>query len=291
MSAEYKPVPVKRFPRLGLRTTAEDRFWKRLKVRSFGGTHTCAAAHLLCHWPGEQHPIIVKEFAAVSSIGFSPVSPHDFAVSSSTRVQIYSADRCTVKRSLTRFKDVAYGGSYRHDGQLLVAGGETGLVQVFDVNSRAILRRFEGHTSPVHTTKFTADGLHVFSGGDDKSVRYWDMAHESEVAAWTAHTDYVRCGAVAPLAPHLFLSGGYDHHVHLWDARAGKNVLTVDHGAPVEALVFFPSTSSFASAGGTTVKVWETLGRLAPLFTLNNHQKTVTSASRRVVMWPPRVSC
>ena len=51
----------------------------------------------------------MKEFAAVTSIEFSPIAPYDFAVSSSTRVQIYSADRCNVKKSVTRFKDLAYG--------------------------------------------------------------------------------------------------------------------------------------------------------------------------------------
>ena len=34
------------------------------------------------------------------------------------------------QRQLTRFKDRAYSGCYRADGQLLVAGGESGLVQV-----------------------------------------------------------------------------------------------------------------------------------------------------------------
>ena len=34
------------------------------------------------------------------------------------------------QRQLTRFKDRAYSGCYRSDGQLLVAGGESGVVQV-----------------------------------------------------------------------------------------------------------------------------------------------------------------
>ncbi len=131
----------------------------------------------------------------------------------------------------------------------------------------------------MHVTKFSADGHHVFSGGDDGAVRHWDLSTESEVSAWTEHSDFVRCGAAAPGAPHLFLTGGYDHAVRLWDARAGKSVLTVDHGAPVESIVWFPGASAFATAGGTAVKIWEALGRITPLCTLANHQKTITSAS------------
>ena len=39
------------------------------------------------------------------------------------------------QRQLTRFKDRAYSGCYRSDGQLLVAGGESGLVQVSCLHS------------------------------------------------------------------------------------------------------------------------------------------------------------
>lgn len=103
------------------------------------------------------------------------------------------------------------------------------------------------------------------------------MSREDEAQHFEGHVDYVRCGAAAPGAPHLFLSGGFDHHVHLWDTRVGDKVLSMDHGAPVEALLYFPSGGMFASAGGTTVKIWDMLGRSTPVATLVNHQKTVTS--------------
>ncbi len=76
---------------------------------------------------------------------FSPIAPYDFAVTSSTRVQIFSSATHTVTKALSRFKDVAYSASYRSDGRLMVAGGESAQVLVFDLASRAILRTFSGH--------------------------------------------------------------------------------------------------------------------------------------------------
>lgn len=35
-----------------------------------------------------------------------------------------------VRRTFSRFKDVAYSGTFRQDGRLLVAGGQNGIVQV-----------------------------------------------------------------------------------------------------------------------------------------------------------------
>ena len=74
-------------------------------------------------------------------------------------------------RQLTRFKDRAYSGCYRSDGQLLVAGGEIGTVQIFQTNSRAVLRQLKAHQRPVHVARFSPDKLHVLSASDDATVR------------------------------------------------------------------------------------------------------------------------
>ena len=46
-----------------------------------------------------------------------------------------------------------------------------GLRQVFDANSRTLLRRLKGHKRPVHVARFALDRLHVLSGSDDATVR------------------------------------------------------------------------------------------------------------------------
>lgn len=81
----------------------------------------------------------------VSRIEFSPAEPHEAAVTAGSSVALLHARSSTVRRRLSRFKDIARGGSYKGDGRLLVAGGDNGVVQVFDLASRAILRTFAGH--------------------------------------------------------------------------------------------------------------------------------------------------
>ena len=43
--------------------------------------------------------------------------------------------------------------------------------------------------------------------------------------------------------------GSYDHTVRLFDSRIDNCVLTVDHGAPVESVLMFPTGGMFVSAG------------------------------------------
>ena len=53
-------------------------------------------------------------------------------------------------------------------------------------------------------------------------------------------------------------------------------MLSVDHGAPVESVLMFPGGSSFITAGGNYIKVWDAIGATRALHTFSNHQKTVT---------------
>ena len=78
---------------------------------------------------------------------------------------IYAPRTQKIVKSISRFKDVARSGNIRHDGKLVAAGDDTGLIQVrqcsylflatilmlipcnkiFDINSRAILRTMDEH--------------------------------------------------------------------------------------------------------------------------------------------------
>lgn len=105
---DYLPVTVKRHsrPRTEQRS-AESRHWRQFK-----------------------HPVFIKEYAPITSIHFSPAEPHRYAVTAATRVQIYAPRTQKVTKTISRFKDVARSGSIRSDGQLVVAGDDTGLIQV-----------------------------------------------------------------------------------------------------------------------------------------------------------------
>ncbi|KAG4301472.1 hypothetical protein PCK1_002398 [Pneumocystis canis] len=81
------------------------------------------------YWKGFKSKTIIKEISPVSHIQFCPKEPHDFAVTSSVRVQIYASQTLAVKKTIARFKDTAFSGEIRADGKLLIAGDNTGSVQ------------------------------------------------------------------------------------------------------------------------------------------------------------------
>lgn len=249
--------------------------FKKTNVKIFLKPGTEASPDSL-HWKNYSTPVIFKEFGPIDYIDFSPTEPHHFAVTCSCRIQVYNSITKLVTKNLNKFKEAAYGGSFRRDARLLCAGGEETVVKLFDYNTRSPLRIFSGHSAAVHRTFFTNDGANIISFSDDKTTALWDIVSEKKLASFTEHTDYVRAGSVSPVSNNIYVSGGYDKIVNMYDTRTDKKVFSVNHDAPVESCLFLPSGGIFLSAGGTEIRVWDcfTNGRL--LAKISQHHKTIT---------------
>lgn len=219
---------------------------------------------------------MVKEFGAIDYIDFCKVEPYNFAVTCSVRVQVYNPITKLVAKNFSKFQENAYGGTFREDGRLLVAGDEQGNVKLFDTSSKHMLRLFKGHSSAVHRTFFTPDLQYITSFSDDKTVKLWDISTEKEVSSYEEHKDYIRAGCVNPTSSNIVASGGYDNIINVYDFRTQNTVFSVDHGCSVESLLFLPSGGVLISAGGTEIRVWDAIAGGKLLAKFSQHHKTIT---------------
>lgn len=218
---------------------------------------------------------LVKEFGAIDYIDFSSVEPYNFAVTCSVRVQIYNPTTRLVAKNLSSFQECAYGGTFRKDGRILLAGDEEGFVKLFDVNSKSILRLFKGHTGPVHRTSFLANNVQVASFSDDKTVRVWDISAEKVVNSFGGHSDYVRAGVASPVADNIIVSGDYAGQIRVFDTRSTSTITEMNHGNPIESVLMLPS-GIVASCGGTEIRLWDILNGGKLITKISQHHKTVT---------------
>jgi U3 small nucleolar RNA-associated protein 15 len=165
-------------------------------------------------------------------------------------------------------------------------GTERVYLQVFDINSRAILRTLDSHKQPVHVAKFSVPNpTQILSCSDDTTVKLWDVPSQSAITTFTEHTDYVRSGQVCPTNANLILTGAYDATVRLFDARTGQcemvmggpSTSSTSNTLPVEQVLAFPSGTAALSAAGPILRVWDLVAGGRCLRALSNHQKTITS--------------
>ncbi|SCZ92462.1 BZ3500_MvSof-1268-A1-R1_Chr5-2g07880 [Microbotryum saponariae] len=293
--AEFSRLVVPRPPRTSVESEqkSESVYWKSYKAR----------------YSSFYSPIFIKSYAPVTHVQFSPSSPHRYIVTSGSRLQIYSPKTNRVVKTIARFKETATSGELRHDGKLCIAGDHSGAVQVFDINSRAILRTIKAHKQTVHTTKFSPGaGTQILTTSSDTTVRLFDLSTSANVRIYPRHTDYVRCASFVPSSPSLVFSGAYDGTVRLWDSRQAERdgqVWLGKHGKPVDEVLVGDNGTLACSAGGPILRVWDLLGATTSSITtvdrtgdeapeyedderldtgtsycvraLSNHQKSITS--------------
>lgn len=212
------------------------------------------------------------------SNSLSQPSDH-FAVTTGARVQIFSIRTRRLVKTISRFNDVAHGADIRRDGRVMVVGDEGGIIQVFDISSRGILKTWKEHKQPIWVTIFSpSEPTTLMSASDDRTVRLWDLPSQNSVTTFVGHQDYVRTAAFMPgQASSLLVSGSYDQTVKIWDPRAPLSaVMTFKHAAPVESVLPMPSGTSVLAAAGNQISVLDIVAA-RPLQLLQNHQKTVTS--------------
>jgi len=166
--------------------------------------------------------------------------------------------------------------------KLLVAGDKTSAVKVFDIQTKSLLREMKRHTAAVRCCSWSADGLRVFSGSDDRHALCWDLATEQALFSTPrdSHTDYIRALDASSVNPDLFATGSYDHSVKVWDCRQDSSSpaissITLNH--PVQSCMFTPSGTMLLVASGSEVRIFDLLSGGRLLHRFDNHQKQVTA--------------
>ncbi|KAF7104863.1 hypothetical protein CFC21_105727 [Triticum aestivum] len=221
---------------------------------------------------------------SVTHLAFSPARARPMlAAAWSSAVHLFAGDPLAPRPRVTVCKDAAaFSPSFRCDGALLAAGDGKGVVRVFRVDKPTAgpLRTLSAHAAQTRVVRYPeagGDKVHLLTAGDDALLAYWDVPSETPVfTVPAAHRDYIRAGAPSPVDHNLFATGSYDQSVKLWDARTGKApALSFSHGASVESVLFLPSGGLLATAGGTTVKIWDVIGGGRLVHSVESHVKTI----------------
>ncbi|KAL8920434.1 MAG: hypothetical protein Q9172_004481 [Xanthocarpia lactea] len=256
--------PVKLLPGLS-KETPEQAYWRTFKSQKL--------------FPSTSNNPVTYISSPLASTKIQSQPLDHFAVTSGRQVQIFSVRNRKREKQISRFDDIAHGAEIRGDGRVLVAGDESGAIQVFDVHSRAILKTWKEHKQPVWTTKFSpTENTTLMSACDDRTVRLWDLPAQESVTIFRGHQDYVRSGAfMLGQAAGLLVTGSYDQTVKIWDPRVPSTaVMSFKHAAPVETILPMPSGTTVLAAADNQISVLDLIAA-RPLQLIQNHQKAVTS--------------
>jgi len=123
------------------------------------------------------------------------------------------------------------------------------------------LMSFIAHQSGVNSAALSPDGKRLVTGGDDKTIKIWEIATGKELFALPgAHEAAVSCVAFSPDGRQI-VSGDGSGEIKGWDAaNLDKAITLIRHGNDwIPSVSFSPDGKQLVSAGSRdkVIKVWD----------------------------------
>jgi WD40 repeat protein len=144
--------------------------------------------------------------------------------------------------------------------------------------SRLIMSLNE-HSDRVMTCVFSPDGAMIASGGQDCTVRLWDVKNGKEIAVLARNSSAVNACAFSPDGEKI-VSGFSDGMLKVWDVSSGGEIgKLTGHTGPVNSCSFSPDGLQIVSGSDDdTVRIWDAL-RGKTIATLAGHHGRVWACS------------
>jgi WD40 repeat protein len=136
---------------------------------------------------------------------------------------------------------------YSPDGTLLAGAGQD-RVLLWDARTHAALPDSTGYGPGVRALALAPDGKRAVTGGDDGTVRIWDLATGKEQARF--HGSQIISTAFSPDGTRVLLAEGRGE-TRLIDAETGAALWTVGERAPYAPARLSPDGSRIVTLGAT----------------------------------------
>ena len=149
------------------------------------------------------------------------------------------------------------------DGTRLAVAGENNTVQIRDADLGQLQLTLTGHTDYVYGMAFSPDGTRLVTASWDHTAKVWDAVTGKELLTLVGHIAELNQVAFNPDGKQI-ATIGYDNTARLWDAVTGRLLFTLDAYSEIFdtsneiGIAFSPDGRFLATAGRTSLKIWET---------------------------------
>jgi WD40 repeat protein len=118
---------------------------------------------------------------------------------------------------------------------------------------------FEGHEFTIWTLSFTPDGRYIISGGQDATVRVWDLHSGSQIHTLIGHRGAVYGISVMADGSRFVSVADRDLAVRIWDIEAGEPISALaPNSAHVNAVTSSPDNRYVVTGGDDgKARIWD----------------------------------
>ncbi|KAL6076452.1 Protein FIZZY-RELATED 2 [Balamuthia mandrillaris] len=166
-------------------------------------------------------------------------------------VQLWDVSKSTIVQQMDGHKD-RVGILAWHDSFLGSASRDR-VVHTWDLRQSQFSHKLVGHRQEVCGLRWSPDGHHLASGGNDNKLLVWDIASSSKpFRRFSDHTAAVKAIAWSPHVRGLLASGGgtADRRIRFWDVPSNTALSSIDTGSQVCNLVWSNTLNELVSTHG-----------------------------------------
>lgn len=169
---------------------------------------------------------LLKEHSdAVHGLAFNPDGSLLASVSADRALKVTDVETGKLLYTRGEATDWLYAVAWSPDGKYLVSGGVDKSLRVYEASAKGAKLRQSvfGHEGPIQKLVFSGDSRTLYSVGQDRVVKAWDVERMVENKVYDAQPETVLCLVLRDAARQIIV-GRYDGVVQLIDMMTGKVV-------------------------------------------------------------------
>lgn len=141
---------------------------------------------------------------------------------------------------------------------IAVSAGSNNKIQFWDLETKSLVKDFDGHKDWVRTFAFSPDGIHLASGSSDKTIKIWNLGTNKCEGNLIGHKHPVMVVAYDDTGETI-ISSSNDGTIKIWDRMTKQCVKTlIGHNNWVRAMAFCPKRGMIASGSDDlSIKLWD----------------------------------
>ena len=205
--------------------------------------------------PDAAASVIVKPnrpLGEITALAYSPDGKR-LAVGTAGQVVLYDATTWQVVGTFRQVQDGVRSLAFHPNGQLLAIGsgrpGLTGASVIWDTTNAVRPNALPNQYDTIEAVAFDPEGKELLIGSNDKKVRCFTSLVRDEGPILDAHNDRVQAVAFSPKSGFIFLSGGLDRIVKVWDQQKVINVINFDQSeGGITGLAFLSNGVQFVGS-------------------------------------------
>jgi len=173
--------------------------------------------------PAERLHTIKEHSDAVYGLAFNPDGSQLASVSADRAMKVTDVKTGKLFYTLGEATDWLYTVAWSPDGKYLVSGGVDKSIRVYEPTPTGAKLRHSAfaHEGPVQKVIFSSDSKTLYSVGQDRVIKAWDIEKMVERKVYEKQPETVLCMALREDAGQIII-GRYDGIVQLIDMKTGK---------------------------------------------------------------------